>query len=144
MKGHKFEYFLDTNIFLRILVNDDPKFFKECLELFKKIEDGEIMAFTSDVIIAEVVWTLRTYYKLPKESVVESVQLINAIKNIKFVDSHDITMAIDIFSKNNVKFVDALIASCPLIALKKMKLMSYDKDFDKIGIYRIEPGDIIW
>src|SRR3972149_2245172 len=56
--------FLDTNIFLRHLLNDDPLSSPGCFALIQAIERGEVLAWTSHLVIAELVFVLsskRTY-----------------------------------------------------------------------------------
>ncbi len=63
--------FVDTNIFLRHLTNDDPVKSPACLELFRKAQRKEITLTTSESIIAEVVYVLvsakLTYQLSPEE-----------------------------------------------------------------------------
>lgn len=47
------------------------------------------------------------------------------------------------FEQKPVKFIDALLASIKEIKEKKWKVVSYDRDFDKLGVVRIEPKEII-
>ncbi len=51
-------YFLDTNIFLRHLTKDDPDKALRCTRLFGEIEASEMLAWTSDLVVAEVVFVL--------------------------------------------------------------------------------------
>lgn len=51
--------------------------------------------------------------------------------------------AIDLYQKHNIKFVDALIASHPKMQNKEIVVVSYDKDFDKLGIKRQEPAEVL-
>jgi predicted nucleic acid-binding protein len=56
--------FLDTNIFIRHLTNDDPERSPACFALIQAIEQDRQTAWTSDLVIAEVVFVLaskRTY-----------------------------------------------------------------------------------
>lgn len=50
--------FLDTNIFLRVLLDDHSQFSSRCRVLLKKVETGQIEAITTDLVIAEVVFVL--------------------------------------------------------------------------------------
>jgi len=50
--------FLDTNILLRHLTRDDPKKAEACTRLFQDIETGKLSAWTSDLVVAEVVFVL--------------------------------------------------------------------------------------
>ena len=139
----EFNYFLDSNIFLRPIVKDDIKKVKECEEVFKKIKDGKIKVFTSNIILAELVWVGQRFYKIKKEELVEVLKSILDFKNLKIRDDFNSRLAIEIYEKKSVKFIDALIASNPAIFRKEIIVVSYDKDFDKIGIKRIEPKKIV-
>ncbi len=68
--------FIDTNIFLRFLTKDDNSKYERCKEIFKKAVEGEIVLATSAMVIVELVWTLLSYYKVPKADVVEKVSII--------------------------------------------------------------------
>src|SRR5947208_3318085 len=50
--------FLDSNILLRHLLNDDLTKAARCLTLFKAIEEGKVTVWTSPLVIAEVVFVL--------------------------------------------------------------------------------------
>ncbi|MDA2936080.1 PIN domain-containing protein [Patescibacteria group bacterium AH-259-L05] len=138
----EYKYFLDSNIFLRAIVKDDLKKARECHELFKKIKKGEIRACTSCLILAEIVW-MSKFYKLSKQEIVIILKGILNIKNLKIIDSYNPVMAIKTYETYNVKFIDSLIASTLPIYKENMIVVSYDKDFDKLKIRRIEPSKII-
>ena len=52
--------FLDANIFLRYLAQDNPKQSQACYELFQKARRNELTLTTSEAIIAEVVYVLQS------------------------------------------------------------------------------------
>ena len=54
--------FVDTNVFLRFFVRDVESFYQKAKELFEKAENGEEKLETSDLVIAEIVWVLESYY----------------------------------------------------------------------------------
>lgn len=138
----EYKYFLDSNIFLRAIVKDDLKKARECQELFKKIKKGEIRACTSCLILAEIVW-MGKFYNLSKQEIVIILKGILNLKNLKIIDSYNPVMAVKTYETYNVKFIDSLIASAAPIYKENMVVISYDKDFDKLKIKRIEPSKII-
>ncbi len=139
----EYSYFIDSNIFLRTLLRDEEETFKECLLVFKKIREGKINAFTSNLVFAEINWTLLRFYKFPREKVIQGLESILKLKNLKIMDRFNPNLAIEIYEKFPVKFIDALIASNPAIFQKEAIVVSYDKDFDKLKIIRVEPKKII-
>ncbi|MFH0740011.1 MAG: type II toxin-antitoxin system VapC family toxin [bacterium] len=136
-------YFIDTNIFLRTLVNDNEKFFNECVSFLELVKSRKIKAQTSCLVLSEVSWTLSSFYNSGKDKVVESLYSIVNLKNLKFNEKFNSSFGVQIYEQNNIKLTDALIASHPKIQSKEMIVVSYDKDFDKLGIIRKEPGQII-
>jgi predicted nucleic acid-binding protein len=137
------KYFVDTNIFLRPIIKDDPQKLKECEEFFKRVKEGKIRAFTSNLVLAEIIWTGLSFYKINKKELVNVLKGILDFKNLKIVDNFNPRLALKIYEKTSIKFIDALIASNPEIYQRKVNIVSYDKDFDKLKIKRLEPKKII-
>lgn len=136
-------YFVDTNIFLRVLIKENNLSFRESQAFLKLIKNRQITAFTSNMVLAEINWTLSSFYKFPKVRVVRALQSIVNLKGLKIQDKININLSLELYQKHNVKFIDAIIVSHPLIFEKRISVISYDKDFDKLGIKRLEPGQLI-
>lgn len=138
------KYFLDTNIFLRYFTEEKNKtVYKECESLIKLIKSGKLKAYTSNLVIAEIVWTLQSSYRASKDQIVKTTLLIESLNNLKIEDFFQPSLANQLFKKYSIKYIDSLIASNPNIQSKKMVVVSYDKDFDKLGVERVEPSDLI-
>ncbi|MFZ3073239.1 MAG: PIN domain-containing protein [Thermodesulfobacteriota bacterium] len=131
--------FIDTNVFLRYLTADDRVKYNKCKALFERAVNGGETLVTSDMVIAEVVWTLLSYYKTPKSEIVEKVSIILNTPNIEVKNYRIITEALAIYSVQNIDFIDAYNA----VFMKHNKteeIYSYDKDFDGVDfLRRIEP-----
>ncbi len=138
-----YNYFVDTNIFLRPIVKDDSQKVTACENLFKFISEGKIKAFTSHLVLAELVWTSQKSYRIPKEEISGVLQGILSIKNLKIRETFNAATAINYYIHSTVKFIDALIASDASIQKGIAKVISYDKDFDKMKIPRVEPHQLI-
>ena len=136
-------YFIDTNIFLRVLIKDDEKTFSGCIRFLELVREDKIKAFTSSLVLAEACWTLLSYCHFPKGRTVKALESILALKNLKIIDSFDPYLAIDFYSGKSVKFIDSLIASLIKSEKRKFVVISFDKDFDKLGVYRVEPKKIV-
>lgn len=61
--------FLDANIFLRHLLNDHPTQSPACLALIRAVEQGKVPAWTSDLVLSEVVFVLasKRFHNIPRE-----------------------------------------------------------------------------
>jgi len=131
--------FVDTNIFLRYLTKDDPSKYEKCKGIFKKAMKGEIAITTSGMVIAELVWTLLSYYKVPKAEVVEKVTVIVATKSLSIPDKHIVIDALVLYARKNIDFIDAYNAVFMRYHGLR-EIYSYDEDFELMeDIQRREP-----
>ena len=132
--------FVDTNVFLRFLVNDDPEKADACEMLFRRAINGEELLLTTDMVMAEIVWVLESYYELSKRDIREKLEKILNTKNLDCPNREIILHALSIYEEKNIDYIDAYNAS----ALQKKginEVYSYDKHYDRIKwMKRIEPG----
>lgn len=70
--------FVDTNYFLRFLLESGGEQRQQATELFKKASLGKNKLFTSTVVIFEIYWVLSTFYQKDKREVKEI--LLNILK----------------------------------------------------------------
>ena len=132
--------FVDTNIFLRFLVNDDHVQANACEGLFRDTIQGETTLLTSEMVIAEIVWVLESYYHLEKADIQMNVEKILNTPNLHCPNQEIIISALSLYVEKNIDYIDAYNA----FLLKKhevFEIYSYDKHFDRIDwLKRIEPG----
>ena len=74
----EYKYFLDTNIFLRAIVKDDLRAAKECENIFELLQENKFKAVTSTLVLAELVWTGLSFYKIQKEQIVDLKKSLKA------------------------------------------------------------------
>lgn len=134
--------FIDTNIFIRVITKDDPKKAEDCRWLFEKIENNKLYGVTSNLVLAEVTWTLQSAYKIKKEECIDLLKGIVGIKQLKIVDGTDSLQALALYEKYRVKYIDAMIAAHDLIQAG-VPIVSYDTDFDTLSIQRFEPQKLL-
>ncbi|MBI5788336.1 MAG: PIN domain-containing protein [Candidatus Schekmanbacteria bacterium] len=132
-------YFIDTNIFLRFLTADNKEKYNKCKQLFQRAVFGKELLITSDLVIAEIIWTLLSFYKIPKQEVIEKVTIILNTPNLKIENHKLINEALLLFSLKNLDFIDAYNST--YIRQKQIDgIYSYDRDFDKVDfLERLEP-----
>jgi len=136
-------YLIDANVFLRFLVPENKTSYQECVQLFSALKAKKIQATTSSIVLAEVQWTLKSFYRLPKRDVLESLQAINSTKGLTIRDKFDMRAALKLWGQHKAKFVDCLLASDKSVQKGETIIVSYDKEFDKLGVIRREPGDLL-
>jgi len=131
--------FLDTNIFIRFLTDDVPEKADACEKIFKKAVEKEEALFTTELVIAEIVWVLESFYELPKKEVQDKVEKILNTPNLICPHKDLILSALVLYSEKNIDYIDA----CNALTLKEKgieELYSYDKHYDRIDwLTRLEP-----
>lgn len=136
-------YFIDTNIFLRALIKEDKTSFHACAQLLALVRQGRLKATTCSLILAEIVWTLSSYYRFSKLVVIRAVRSIINLNNLKIINNYNHGVAIDFYMDKNVKYIDCMIASINKIIEKKLTIITYDKDFKKLPVISKTPEEII-
>ena len=90
------------------------------------------------VTFAEVAHTLRSFYGLSREVIIERLGMLLALTSLS--RSGDVlSAALDIHSAHNVELPDALLAA-QAIHSGAPHVCSFDRDFDRIpGVERVAP-----
>ncbi len=102
---------LDTNVILRYLIKDDETLFQAVKPLFSRAEEGSLILYIHPITIAELVWTLQSFYEYKKEEIVGVlIGLINA-HGIEVPDKEIVHNALILYLDTNVDYIDAYLAS---------------------------------
>ena len=75
-------FFVDSNIFLRFYNADEPEQKNAASEVFLKAKRGEIELFCGPPVFFEVAWVLRSSYKIPTSTVIDTLESMIAIPNL--------------------------------------------------------------
>lgn len=133
---------LDTNIFVRYLTNDDPVKAQACLALFDRLDRGNEEVRTSEAVICELVYVLsaRGHYGLSRDNIRALVGPVLGLRGLRLLHKALYLRALDLYAQvPRLDFEDALsIAHMEDEGVSE--LYSYDTDFDRVGgITRVEP-----
>jgi predicted nucleic-acid-binding protein len=131
--------FVDTNVFLRFFVRDVESFYHKANDLFEKAESGQVKLETSDIVIAEIVWVLESYYGFSKPEVKEVIDTILETKNIRVANHSRVKEAINNYAAGKIDFIDAYN-----IAYIKSKGLKKIATFDVRHFKNIEGLTNIW
>ena len=135
--------FLDANIFLRYLIPGDEAKARACLSLLQAVKTGRESVTTSESVIAEITYVLRSkaHYGLTPAEIGARLRPILALRGLKLPNKRTFLRAFDLWDTYpTLDFEDALTVA-HMERLHLAELLSYDKDFDGIpGIQRVEPS----
>jgi uncharacterized protein len=130
--------FLDTNIFLRHLLQDDPEQSPKASAFLKRIEEGSVKVRTSDTVIFETVFTLQKAYRQPKVAIRDAVVPLIALPGILLPKKRHYRKVFSLYVAANLPFADAYHAVL-MEQLHLTEIVTFDTDFDRItGITRIK------
>ncbi len=133
--------FLDSNILLRHLTNDDPQRGQACFALIRAIEQGELSVWTSDLVIAEVVFVLsnKNTYHLKRETIRDLLLPLINLPGLKLAHKRLYGRIFELYTTLPLDYIDAYHAAL-MEQRGSAEIMSYDKHFDQVeGIQRREP-----
>lgn len=133
--------FVDTNIFLRYLTQDEQRY-RACLALFQQAERNVVNLITSESVIAEVVFVLSSpkHYRLSRQQIQVVLSRLLLLPGLKTPNRNAHLRALALYAQNALDFEDCLsIAHMEQLAVRQ--IYSYDHDFDEIeAIERLEPA----
>ena len=104
------KYFVDTNVFIRYLVNDEPDQADRVDRLLDKAEKGEIRLVTGPPVFFELAWTLKSFYKIKKDEIYIYLISIAGIKGLDVADIDVVEESLEIYKNDSVEFSDAYIS----------------------------------
>lgn len=130
--------FVDTNLFLRFLTNDVPTQADAIEKLLRQAEQGKSHLITNGMVIAEIVWTLESYYELERDDIQNKVLAILNTPGLEIPDSNLILKSIIWYVEKNVDFIDAYNAAW-------MELKGIEKiyTFDQKHFARFDDVEVI-
>lgn len=105
------EVFVDSNVFLRFFTQDDPEQTREAKRVFLRAADREIDLVTGPPVFFEVAWTLRAAAKWPQDKILQALEAMAAIPNLKLIDEDLVVEAILLAKETGQGFADAYIAA---------------------------------
>jgi len=103
--------FLDTNLFVRYLTNDDPKKADRVARLLDEAAGGELLLITAEMVLAEVVWVLESAYDLTKQEIAPLVRGILGTPGLEVINGPLVARAVELYESHNVDFIDGYIAA---------------------------------
>ena len=103
--------FVDTNLFIRYLTNDDPEKADRVSQLLDEAAAGKVTLVTTEMVLAEVVWVLESSYGLGNAEVSPLMRGILSTPGLQVINGSVVARAVEIYESQNVDFVDGYVAA---------------------------------
>ena len=134
--------FIDTDVIIRLLTQDDIKKQGDAAALFEAVRTGELKVAAPDTVIADAVYVLSSprLYNLPRSEVQELLGPLVRLPGFKIENCSAVLRALELYASTKVDFGDALIIAA-MEQVGSQIVYSYDTHFDRIpSITRRPPG----
>ena len=129
---------LDTNVIIRFLTADKSAKYRTLYTFFESLEHGKIRIELKHIVLFQVIFVLKSFYRVPKEQIVHGITELLGYRGITIKNKKLIRRMMEIWRDNKLEIIDCYLIAC-LEGDKQNILYSYDRDFDKFNINRKRP-----
>ena len=133
--------FLDTNIFLRHLLNDHSDHGPRARELFRAIERRAITGWTSPLVVAEIVFILSNSktYAVSRSEIRDRLLPLLGLPGIGLEHKRLFDRVFELYTTLAIDYIDCYHAAL-IEHFGQESLYSFDSDFDLVpSLSRSEP-----
>ena len=127
--------FVDTNVLIRHLTGDPPGLAARATKFLGEID----RLLLSDVIVAETVYVLESFYEVAAEEVARLVRSIIAFDPIQVADASLLLRSLEVYETHRIDYAEAyLVASAETTDIDQ--IAAFDRAIDRVPtVTRIEP-----
>lgn len=127
--------FVDTNILIRHLTGDPPDMARKATAFLAQADE----LLLPDVIVAETVYVLESFYEVPIEEVARLVRSVVAFDPIRVLDPALLLRSLEVYETHRIDYAEAyLVASAEATGVDD--IASFDRTIDRVPtVNRIEP-----
>ncbi len=100
---------LDTNVLVRLFVDDDPVQVRQAREFVRNRCDPDNPSFVDRVALCEMVWVLSAGYGFDRAEIADVIHKLLGSLDTVLEDGDEVHAALQVFRTRGVDFADALI-----------------------------------
>ena len=128
--------FVDTNVLIRHLTGDPPAQARRATTFLEQADE----LLLPDLIVAEVVYVLESFYEVDRTRVAELVRAIIGFPAMVLIDEPVLLRALEVYEVNRLDFADSyLVATAEASGVGV--IASFDRSIDRVPtVTRIEPS----
>ena len=129
---------VDANVLLRFLTGEPKNLADKAARLMARAEQGEVLLCLPALVIAEVIWVLKSFYRYSLREIAEVLIPLIAADGVEVEDRDMLIQAVELAGEKNVDFVDAFLA---LQANRRGEpVCSFDADFKRLPAEWVAPS----
>jgi predicted nucleic-acid-binding protein len=128
--------FVDTNVLVRHITGDPPEMAARATAYLR----SESELFLADLIVAETVYVLESFYEAPRAQVAEIVRSLLAFDSVVVVDQGVLLRAVEVYETDRLDFAEAYLVACAE-STGIGQVASFDRTIDRVStVERVEPN----
>lgn len=128
--------FVDTNILIRHLTADPRAMAARATAYL----ENEAELLLTDLVVAETVYILESFYEVPREQVAEAMRSLIGFSSVITVDQALLLRTLEIYETHGIDFAESYLVACAE-STGVNRVASFDRSIDRVGtIERVEPG----
>jgi predicted nucleic acid-binding protein len=125
---------LDTNVVIRHLTGDPPAMSKRATKFLAS--SSELVL--ADIVVAECVYVLESFYEVPRDRVAELMRAALAMPGV-VADTDLLLRALEVYELERLGFADAYLVACAELT-EIGAIASFDKGIDRVSsVERVAP-----
>ncbi len=105
------EVLLDTNVILRHALGDNASHRAKARRLFEQAGEGNLRLLVPSLVIAQVVWTLESFYRASREYIAGLLEALLATPGVTALEPRVASRCIEIYGAHNIEIVDAYLVA---------------------------------
>jgi predicted nucleic-acid-binding protein len=125
---------LDTNILVRYITDDDPKWSSIARQFIDSKCTLNTPGFVHPLVLAEVVWAIKNHGGYNKQKTINLIREFLDADNLVIGNAHQVELALENYRASSAGFTDCLIATLN-DEVGATPTYSIDKDAIKSGIF---------
>ena len=127
--------FIDTNILVRHLTGDPPDMAQRATRYLASERDLLLV----DLIVAETVYVLESFYEAPRSQVAAAIRSMVAFESIVCVDPALLLRSLEVYETDRLDFAEAYLVACAETT-EIGRVASFDRAIDRVDtVERVEP-----
>lgn len=123
--------FIDTNVLVRHLTGDPPELADQATAFLAAATE----LFLTDLIVAETVYVLESFYRAPREAVAGAIRSLLAFEPIITIDSALLLRAVEVYEVDRLDFAEAYLVACAETT-GVGEIASFDQSIDRVKSVR--------
>jgi predicted nucleic-acid-binding protein len=101
---------VDANVLLRFLTGEPAAMAERAAQLIRSAEAGEVLLLLSPLVVAEMVWVLKSFYQHSLADIARILVPLLSADGLEVEDRDLLIQAIELARDKNVDFADAVLA----------------------------------